>query len=376
MAQKELDSFIASLKDIGASFDDIRKTKDEVAQRDLRKQLLSQLPGQLQEAGYTPGEAGFVGNATALDSKAGIGLVGDLIKSRAAARKDATKDTPQTADQLKNIYGSDYPDSFYQAVGQQKTKSEQDKAFANKNNRLNADAKESSTLSGEARRTRVVEYTQPYNAFYKDLTGETKAYDADSNKARNALKLLSLEKLPADSAVVNHMARVVGGEKGPLSDADRAAFLSRTLNTSSEKAMNFLTSGDTTLLTPEQRQTYATILKQSVENTDNYKTQRASEAISLFKQAHPKYSTDESGKLEEGLAGLAKAYGLTHDPQTGKITSPTIETKLTGTYAKAFQAADKIADPAKKAMIQKLVTESAKTGAQIPPERLKQLGVE
>jgi len=366
MAAKEIKDWLDTLDTMKQGFDDVSKYKKEASDKSVRDKYLTDLPGQLTASGATPEESKLISGQEQVTP----GFAGKYLLENLQNKQKQKLNTPYTMTKLAPYKGQ-IPNTALQTIANQQDRASQDKALEFYGQRVAAGEKREMFDSSQGRLTKNEKYVKPFETFRKDLANETKLLDSEANSLVKAQSLLAMGKLPADSAVVNYMARQVGGEKGPLSDQDRAAFLARSLNGTETQMLNFLTSGDETKLTDDQRATYKSMLKTTAANIDKFRGQRVNQRLTEFQASHPEFSVDEAGGLEKGFAGVAKSYG--HSFKDGSFVREGIKKEYTGDYGKVI-------DGAKKAGRQDIIDRVMKAADNpagpeaLPPEYLQKFG--
>ena len=120
--------------------------------------------------------------------------------------------------------------------------------------------------------------------------------------------------LPADAVVFNFLARKLANEKGPLSDSDRAQFISRAFEGDKQKFDNFISGASTSPLTDEQRQAFKDLIDQSVKNYEKVKASAVEDTLSQAIGGKPDLFTDTADKL---ATDFAKKYGFEYTKKDG-----------------------------------------------------------
>lgn len=364
MADKELRDYLLSLQGVAENFHQAGQAMQESRQKDIRAQYLKNLPSQLRQAGAPENSIPYLVQS----EQANPGAVDKALFEHVAKRAlPDPKTNPLTADQLRTLN----PDITFkpgQAEALSKvTRDEQDKNIGHLYTFAGLQAK------GEnADKSLTQRQLAPWTKSAEGLDKKLSAYRTEEEGAQNALSAMEANKLPSDAAAVNFYMRSVGKEKGRIPVQERVNFLSHTLNMDLTKASNFVESGDTSLLTEDQRQTFKSLIGKALKDTEGHKQTMVGQHLADFEAAHSGLSATND-EVNKGLTNLAKRYGLKREG--GRYAAEPQTEDLTGVYAQAAVGANKIQDPTKKSQTLNLIRQYAKSGQEIPPERLKQLGV-
>lgn len=295
MALSPLDEYLQSLRGAGESFNEAAQGFAQLGQtRDLSNQLRDLGSSGLDE-----------------DKQA---IARSLIASRDAkglrdfmTAEKAPKIGQGYADFLK-AEGIQAPDSLMEGLA----KADNATARAGFNDILDyTNAKKNRAQAGqfsaaEQRRQdqfkqqQMKDWAKDFNKLNDSIEQEDRAF----SKVQEAIKQGTL---PADAVVFNFLARNLAGEKGPLSDQDRAQFIARAFGGDMQKFQNFLSGKSTSVLQPAQRKAFQQLVGTAARNFEKYKDEAVGERLS---RANDYMDLVKDGKIDPRIERRAKQWGF------------------------------------------------------------------
>lgn len=183
---------------------------------------------------------------------------------------------------------------------------------------------------------------------------------------KNVQGSYELGKVAGDSVLFNYVARNIAGEKGPLSEGDVARIISETIGTTQNKVLNYFKNKDTSVFTPEQRQTMKDLIDLSVKNYDSYKNETVMSTLnsvtnlpSLYKDGKldpraEKYFKDFGYDLKVGADGFARPEKVvsTKREVIDANAKSTVSGPGGGQETEVTKIVEQIKDPTQKAQAQ------------------------
>lgn len=204
----------------------------------------------------------------------------------------------------------------------------------------------------KATQQNVAESRRDEQTTFGQLKDFKAGFDKKANEIRqermmfaNVKDAIKRGSLPADSVVLNFVARRVAGEKGPLSDSDISRLQAATGQGTAQGLANWLAGTPVSKWTDEQREAYMALVKGATDRYEGWVDETIGTSISNalidYGRLNGKRGPDES------IVKRAKDFGF-------KIEGDRVikeGKKLTGTGAKAeaLQIANSIEDSAAKA---------------------------
>lgn len=228
--------------------------------------------------------------------------------------------------------------------------------------------------TSEGRRARgevqmpLKEFTEKFNGFEKETANLDKSF-------KNVDTALRQKTLPADAVVFNFLARNVAGEKGPLSDNDRAQFVSKAFAGNEQAAENFFTGRSTSKLTNEQRKAFYDLVAATRDNYNGWKTDMAKTFIGNY-GLRPELS--RGGAPHKALSAKAKQYGLSIalNPETETLEVKQQQRKKMpppGTGETSFQNLLKTMSPQDAADAQAIAAPYINAGKPLPADLMEEM---
>lgn len=151
-----------------------------------------------------------------------------------------------------------------------------------------------------------------------------KAIEEEERSLEKVREAMKKGTLPADAVVFNFLARNLAGEKGPLSDQDRAQFVSKAFAGDAQAFSNWLTGRSTSKMTDEQRAAFKELIGVATSNFEKYKQERLGSELTLAIADNPLLIGDD-GKLDPSLEKRLERGGFQY--QDGKLVAKNVQKK-------------------------------------------------
>jgi hypothetical protein len=141
------------------------------------------------------------------------------------------------------------------------------------------------------------------NYFEKQLS----KLNEDQQAVINAKSAFDQGSTAGDSAMIQFLVRRVGGEKGPLTDADIDRFKAKAFQNDVNAYSNFLSGGTASTLTPAQREAFNELYTAASGNFNKYRTETLGGILNQSRGTYSKLY--ENGQPSEAVIEAARRAG-------------------------------------------------------------------
>lgn len=344
--------------------DDLLKIRDAWAQVNADKKAFAQQDAQMKLQQRAPHLFAAQGVSPEMSELAGLGLeAGDPTAYRTLLEQSFKKPDPtkapigmEQAQLLAQGLGVQDPAVLQaiQGLPQQQAQSYLGSVTSAKNARA-ADADRDATrglFEQSQNRLQEKENQRQREVFMKDIKDNEKSLAEASSALGAAKAAITKGTKPSQSIVENFLLRSVAGEKGPLSDNDRAAFAAKSGFGTFQDAVNYFTGVASSNWTDDQTEAFQDLLKLAEDK------QKANEVRvigdSLARTGGLKTFQGDDFSIKE-LNRVAKKYGF--EQKGGGWEKVVSEEKFVGPEASIQQDIEKIKDPQMKTQAQAAVAQ-------------------
>lgn len=364
----DLREYLLTMNQAGDSWSKAGDLATQLRQMDAKQKLVQDLPQLManKDIAGLAGQSMMAGDQKLMDY-AGQALAQNMLPKAKPGSARMTRE--QIKLKLPDGTPDDVIDSIYNTQDGTQQQSMVDAQFKRKGVEQK-DKTIALTEKAEVRRTEQVPMNQAKD-FSKSFTDQEKEIQKEELAIKNASKQLDLGKAAGDSSVINFIVRHIGGEKGPLSDSDRAAFMARMIGGDYQRALNFVTNQDESYLTDPQRETFRAIIKKAAQTFDEYKGRRLGTILSASHGAQRKlYSKDD---VPDRVLTEAATRNDFEYQGNGKWVRKVKTTEHTGDMASLVTTAGKIQDPTKRMQAQRALEIYKAKGKPVPADVVKQI---
>lgn len=287
MAQQDLESFLAALRSSGESAQLGLARLAEAEKLRAQGRIAAEAPALLEAGNYNELASQYAGLGDAA-------MVRDIMQQQMKAKAKASEaGTGFTAEQLK-ISDPNLTDAQAQMVSALPADEQRQWLRAIQ---LPKEAGQRINISmanlGERQTSREESNKEMWIKETSKLRSDLRAEESSLRKVKAALEQGTV---PADAVVFNFLARSVAGEKGPLSDQDRAVFMGKYGEKTYNEVLEYIRGrGESTLL-PEQRQAFKDLVELAANDYD--RRREASLKEQLTKAFDYNLYSKKDGKVE------------------------------------------------------------------------------
>ncbi len=302
-------------------------SSDAIKQKALQQEFQQQAPQLLAQSGVDPNLSQLAG----LGLQAGNESAYDSLLKSAFAKPDKSNAGVgvEQATLLARALGVDSPEVIQAAAAlplqqaqmlanQARTAKSADIAQGQRNEGLGLQRQ------GQQRLQEKMLQDQR-NLAGSDLKALEKDFNEQEKAIRNVKSALSKGSQPSQSIVENFTARTLAGEKGPLSNEDRAALKSKAAFNTYQDMVNYVTGTPVGNWTDDQRAAFQDLVNLADKNFDKDKTQKI-----MDWQGRTEYQKLASGDdyFKKTVDKTLSKYGIEKDP-TGNLVKKISEKKVT-----------------------------------------------